>query len=315
MNNKQALRKLIREMLDNWEPESSYVETIDEMSPAEVASILKDAIGGHHASGRKYHSAFLKGGMNENIEDLPTAEEIEKFLIAYKDKFEATPVRDLFKYGSTHLFDNQVSDWKMLPHTAQQIIASILLFTGAHVASVRDPNKYNPRRAHDPDFGKKYFLPADKPATSEKDKSGSGGTAIQKFPSFFNYKMANHVMKILGSRKSGNVYEAYRGIKVPNDLAFLEGLKSGVEFECWPISSFSADYNTAHRFSARDPVDDVGKCGIIIAIKKLSTGTYIDPYSYFPNEFEIVSSPKLIIKKFVRAPNPGTPHFLECKEV
>lgn len=311
MNNKQALRKLIREMLDNWEPESSYVETIDAMSPAEVASILRDAIGGRHASGRKYHSAFLKGGMNENIEDWPTAEEIEKFLIDYKDQFEATPARNLWKYD--------MEDSENLSYVAQQIIASIFLFTGAHVPTVRDPNKYNPQKAHDPIYGKKYFLPADKSATSEKDRNASGAAAVRKIPSFFNYKMANHVMKILASRKSGNVYEAYRGIKVPNDPAFLEGLKPDTEFQCWPISSFTVRYSTANRFSTVDPgqSDDVGKCGIIIAIKKLSTGTYIEPYSFFPDEFEIVSSPKLVIKRFVRehGPGPNKSHWLECVEV
>lgn len=314
MNNKQALRKLIREMLDNWEPESSYVETIDAMSPAEVASILKNAIGGRHASGRKYHSAFLKGGMNESAEDWPTAEEIENFLRDYKDDFETTPARTIYPpYNDS---EPTASEWRNLPHTAQQIIGSIFLFTGGHVPTVRDPNKYNPMKVFDPVYGKKYFLPADKPATSGKD---SGADARRKSPSFFNYKMANHVLTILASRKSGNVYEAYRGIKVPNDPAFLEGLKPGVEFECWPISSFTVRYDTANRFSAIDPgeANDVGKCGIVIAIKKLSTGTYIDPYSYYPDEFEIVSSPKLVIKRFVRehGPGPNKSHWLECVEV
>jgi len=310
MNNKQALRKLIREMLDNWEPESSYVETIDAMSPAEVASILKDAIGGRHASGRKYHSAFLKGGMNESAEDWPTAEEIENFLRDYKDDFEVSPARNYWKYNT--------DDSENISYVAQQIIGSIFLFTGAHVPTVRDPNKYNPQKAHGY-AGKKYFLPADKSIESEEDKNAKGQRAVQKIPSFFNYKMANHVMKILASRKSGNVYEAYRGIKVPNDPAFLEGLKPGVEFECWPISSFTVRYDTANRFSAIDPgqANDVGKCGIVIAIKKLSTGTYIDPYSYYPDEFEIVSSPKLVIKRFVRehGPGPNKSHWLECVEV
>ena len=123
-------------------------------------------------------------------------------------------------------------------------------------------------------------------------------------------------MNILGSRKSENSYTAYRGIKVPNDPAFFAGLSPGTEFQCWPISSFSSNYSTARRFSSIDPVDDIGKCGILIAIKSLSTGTYIDPYSYFPSEFEIVSSPKLVIKKFVReAYGSRAPHFLECKEI
>jgi hypothetical protein len=307
MNNHQILRKLIKEILDSWEPESSYTQRIDAMAPAEVALILKNAIGGRHASGKRYHSAFLKSGMNENSEVWPSPEEIEKFLKDYKENFEVTPARNMYKdnYGD--------EDWKNLPHVVQQIIGSIFLFTGGHVPTVRDPNKYNQRRAHHPVMSHKYSLPADgSPA------SGAGGAT--KFPSFANYKMANHVMTILSSRKSETPVKAYRGIKVPNDPAFLEGLKPGVEFNCWPISSFTLNYSVAVDFASGPygKLTDEGEwdnseCGILIKINKLITGTHIDPYSWFPNEFEFVSSPKLIIKNFIMRENGG--HILSCEEI
>ena len=311
MNNKQNLKKLIREMLDNWEPESSYTQRIDAMSPKEVASILKDAIKGRHASGKKYHPAFQRGRINEASESWPTSEEIERFLIDYREEFETMPARQMFLSKGPVDYSG-LDDWKNLPHTVQQIIGSIFLFTGAHVASVRDPNKYDLIKAHS-----KFLLPDDGPSSSAPGASGG-----EKVPSLVDYRMANHVMTILSNRKSKNNEKVYRGIRVPNDPAFLEGLKPGIEFECWPISSFTINHFVAMRFAEGEEEwgtkrAGLNELGVLIVIKSISTGTYIHDYSYFSGEYEFVSSPKLVIEKFESPGSsaPGAPHLLYCKEI
>ena len=205
-----------------------------------------------------------------------------------------------------------LDDWKNLPHTVQQIIGSIFLFTGAHVESVRDPNKYDSTKARN-----KYLLPDDGPSSSAPGVRGD-----EKVPSLVNYRMANHVMTILSNRKSKNPGKIYRGIRVPNEPAFLEGLKPGVKFECWPISSFTTNQFVGMRFSEGE--DEWGtkraglnELGVLIVINSISTGTYIHDYSYFSGEYEFVSSPKLVIEKFEspRSRAPGAPHLLYCKEI
>ena len=204
-----------------------------------------------------------------------------------------------------------LDDWRNLPHTAQQILGSIFLFTGAHVPSVRDPDKYDPKKARN-----KYLLPDDGPSSSAPGVRGDA-----QVPSLVNYRMANHVMTILSNRKSEDPRRVYRGIRVPNDPAFLEGLKPGVKFECWPISSFTTNLFVAMRFAEGDDAVLKGAkpegLGVLMVINSISTGTYIHDYSYFSDELEFVSSPKLVIEKFEppRSREPGASHLLYCKEI
>ena len=64
MNNEQKIKNLIKEFLNTWETQdATQADDSTEkkaMSPEEVASVLNDAMGGRHASGRKMHPAFVK---------------------------------------------------------------------------------------------------------------------------------------------------------------------------------------------------------------------------------------------------------------
>ena len=302
MNKKEILKKLIKEMLDNWEVESSYVQSIETISPQEIISMLDAAIKGRHASGRKFHSAFLKGGMNENFESWPSQEEIENFFQIYEDKFKVRSARDTYDHFG---ISNDIKGWRDLPHTAQQILGSIFLFTGAHVPSVRDPDKYDPKKA---EHGGSYYLPS-----FGGPSSSPGITGGFKKPSFLNYKMANHVMTILANRNAKTPVKVYRGIKVPSDPEYLEGLKPGIEFNNWPISSFTTSLDVANRFA--EP-EGYTKAGVVIVVDKISKGTDLQNYSYFSNEWEFVTSSKLRIKEFIQRSvrKFNEQHLLICEE-
>ena len=117
--------------------------------------------------------------------------------------------------------------------------------------------------------------------------------------------MANHVLTILANRSYNEL--AYRGIKVPTDPAFFAGLKPGVEFQSWPISSFSRDPIVARSFATMEMKGE--QSPLLISIDVLSKGTYIERYTNYDYEEEVVSSARLkILRYFTQGPERGYPH-------
>jgi hypothetical protein len=113
-------------------------------------------------------------------------------------------------------------------------------------------------------------------------------------PEVDDYRMANHVLTILANRNHNG--EAFRGIKVPDDPAFFAGLKPGVEFPSWPISSFSKSAALARDFAMLDI--KYKQAPLLITVKDLNKGTYIEYYTNYEYEEEIVSSSRLRILKY-----------------
>jgi len=136
-------------------------------------------------------------------------------------------------------------------------------------------------------------------------------------PEVDDYRMANHVLTILANRSYNG--PAYRGIKVPDDPAFFAGLKPGVEFPSWPISSFSRDPLLARSFATMDIKD--GEAPLVISVNNLTKGTYIEYYTNYEGEEEIVSSTRLkILRYFTQGKTPSESdsyifHHLVCESM
>ena len=162
--------------------------------------------------------------------------------------------------------------------------------------SVRDPTKFRKEKASS--FEDSHYL--------------TGGL---RTPEADDYRMANHVLTILSNRAYRG--PAYRGIKVPNEPAFFAGLKPGLEFQSWPISSFSTDASIARSFSTMHLKSN--EAPLIISLRNLKKGTYIENYTNYDGEDEIVSSTRLkILRYFTQgssSPHTYTYHHLECESM
>ena len=177
---------------------------------------------------------------------------------------------------------------KRFSKTETDIFGAISLYTGGHVASVRDPAKFKKEKASS--FADSHYL--------------TGGL---RTPEVDDYRMANHVLTILANRSYNG--PAYRGIKVPDDPAFFAGLKQGVEFPSWPISSFSRDPLLSRSFATMDIKDD--QAPLVISVHSLAKGAYIEYYTNYEGEEEIVSSTRLkILRYFTQEKNPSDRHSL-----
>lgn len=208
--------------------------------------------------------------LKENSQSWPTADDIEKFLLKHPyslgwDENTTNAKSPFYPYKG-------MAD---LSEIEQMIITSIAIFTGGHVPSVRDVSKFNKALADNPND----LLPL------------RGGF---RNPDLIDYKIAHHVMSLLSNRRC-KPFEAYRGIGVDKNPAFFAGLKPGIEFNNWPISSFATSESIAKRFARNVSYGYRNKEPLVIIVPNMNRGTSISPYSLFSDEDEFVSSVRLKI--------------------
>jgi hypothetical protein len=226
--------------------------------------------------------------LKENSQSWPTEKDVENFLLKYPYSFGWD--LDTTNDKSTHYPYRGMAD---LDEIEQMILSSIAIFTGGHVPSVRDVSKFNKALADNP----KDLLPLRKGYRN---------------PDLIDYKIANHVMSILSNRRCKS-FEAYRGIGVEKNQAFFDGLKPGVEFNNWPISSFTVAESVAKGF-AKAAAAGTDKEPMLIIVENMNRGTSITPYSLFNHEDEFVSSVRLKILDYEMIKyNTRNWHYLNCE--
>jgi hypothetical protein len=110
-----------------------------------------------------------------------------------------------------------------------------------------------------------------------------------------DYEVANDVLKRLAKKPSKYNYRIYRGMYIKASL-FPEGIKEGMEFDFYDISSWSRDMNVAQNFSTTSP-DGKREPGdkMVIFTMRMKRGTYIDYYSAYDGEEEVVTGGKVKI--------------------
>jgi len=208
--------------------------------------------------------------LKENSQSWPTADDIEKFLL--KHPYSLGWDEDVKNARSSYYPYKGMAD---LSEIEQMIITSIAIFTGGHVPSVRDVSKFDKALANNPND----LLPL------------RGGF---RNPDLVDYKIAHHVMSILSNRRC-RPFEVYRGIGVDKNPAFFAGLKPGIEFNNWPISSFATSESIAKRFAKNAALEKGDKDPMVITVPNMNRGTSISPYSLFSDEDEFISSVRLKI--------------------
>ena len=265
------LRKIIQAQLKEFRlPEKEVSISADR----NISAILDKALGGMHASGRKFPS-WLSSSVNENkqIMDLN-----ENELLTYTDQLITLQERgtlDIEKFSILHDGEN-----KELPSPYLEIVKSILLFTGGNVASVRSPSKFKASRANNLD-------------------SGVGIYSIDYLPKKLDYQIAkNFLLKLAVAKNSKINFPIYRGITL--NLKDVKSIKPGIKFNNWPLSSWTANKTIAVEFSGADAgwADDVR---VLIKINNPQYGYDISSLSAYPVEKEVIFGKKIKIVKVTKS--------------
>ena len=256
------LRKIIRAQLKEFRlPEKDLeMNLTNKLSPQEVSKALDNALGRTHASGRKFHPAFLSS-LNES-----------KQAIDLTDDELLNRVHHLSMLSRSDTIDHrklEFLDGGQIQSPDLEIIKSILLFTGGNVPSVRNPEVF------DPDKIKKI-------------------TRSNLVPNKDDYVTANIIMTKLASANSKIPFnnKIYRGIVIDQNVAM--SLDPGIEFNNWPISSFTTSTEVADRFVRI--VNPAQEAGVFLIIDEPNFGCNIRHLSAYTVEDEYVLGKKLIIK-------------------
>ena len=115
-------------------------------------------------------------------------------------------------------------------------------------------------------------------------------------PDLEDYEVANDVLKMLAKKPSKYNYRIYRGMYLKASV-LPEGIKEGMEFNFYDISSWSRDMNIAQTFSTTIPEGHKREAGdkSVIFTMRMKRGTYIDHYSAYDGEEEVVTGGKVKI--------------------
>ena len=120
-------------------------------------------------------------------------------------------------------------------------------------------------------------------------------TKFLSAPDQEDYEVANDVLKRLAKKPSKYNFRIYRGMYIKASL-FPEGIKEGMEFDFYDISSWSRDMRIAQSFSTTPPDGEI-EAGdkMVIFTMRMKRGTYIDYYSAYDGEEEVVTGGKVKI--------------------
>lgn len=275
------LRKIIRAQLKEFRlPEKDLEMNLsNKLSPQEVGKALDNALGRTHVSGRKFHPAFLSS-LNES-----------KQAIDLTDDELLNRVHHLSMLSRSDTIDHrklEFLDGGQIRSPDLEIIKSILLFTGGNVPSVRNPEVF------DPDKSKKI-------------------TRTDLVPGKDDYVTANIIMTKLASANNRIPFnnKIYRGITIDKNVA--KSLDPGIEFNNWPISSFTTNTGVADRFMRI--VNPAQEAGVFLTVDEPNFGCNIKYLSAYTVEDEFVLGKKLIIKSVHKPPSWGETkvYLVDCR--
>jgi len=158
----------------------------------------------------------------------------------------------------------------------RQVLDAITLWTNGNVASVRNPDEYEPKLAKKPING-----------------IAMGQVITQASTQKGDYQRAHEVMRKLAAAPLSRARPIYRGIKL--DAKALASLQPGQVFALGAVTSFSDDRDQAENFA-------VSEDGALLMIEKPTRGTNVRPLSVYDFESEIVVGGYVRIVRIDRDP-------------
>jgi hypothetical protein len=248
------------------------------MSDDEVSRALDNALKGRHASGRPFSSQF-RSSLNESAE-INFDSDFGKILYEIDSR---VPRMRKYDFPYLHLYqDRKISIEEF------SVIKSILLFTKASVATIRNPELFNSNQARI--TGRDVFKDALVPTKND-------------------YQIANKILTNLAiSKNYSNVETIFRGIVIDQSVA--DNLRPFIEFNNWPISSFTLDESIAWGFISSKFLSD--KTAVLIEINNPSHGSDITRFSFYQNENEVILGKKLLIKDVIKNNDSYKSIRIEC---
>lgn len=136
-------------------------------------------------------------------------------------------------------------------------------------------------------------------------------------PDQFSYELAKDILTKLAKKPSKYNYRIYRGMYVKGSL-FPEGIKEGMEFDFYDLSSWSRNQTIAINFSTELPQGlerEVGDKSVIFTMR-MKRGTYIDYYSAFDGEEEVITGGKVKILEVTKMEKmQGTILRVLCEQI
>ena len=265
------------------------------LSNEEISRALDRELANKHASGRKFHSAFIRS-VNENEERARISAGV--YDISANDLAEM--IRDLSKrigrakiQVAVNKDSNFLEKYKLnsaeLNDIENTVLMSVLLFTDGSVTALRDPDAFNPAKAE------KIY-----------------GSEIK--PQKVDYELANYVMTKIATAAMKPV-NIYRGISVEKNVA--DNLRPGIEFNNWDISSWTTSNAVALRFAYHTTISTRKKemVPLMLNILPSSYGCNISRISGYPSEEEVVMGKRILIKKVEKKTTDYGSHFSADCEV
>lgn len=136
-------------------------------------------------------------------------------------------------------------------------------------------------------------------------------------PDQFSYELAKDILTKLAKKRSKYNYRIYRGMYVKGSL-FPEGIKEGMEFNFHDLSSWSRNQTVAINFSTELPQGlkrEVGDKSVVFTMR-MKRGTYIDYYSAFDGEEEVITGGKVKILEVTKMEKmQGTILRVLCEQI
>jgi hypothetical protein len=260
--------KIIKRLLNEFKmPEKELGVKPSKLSPAEVSAALDAAIGNKHVNGKSY-PAWLRSIKEDSIKKINLT--IEPF-----KKFIQTHINHVLKH------EDILSIWR-----------SFYLFTSASVTATRDPSKYDPERAVN--FRDEY---AHGNTSYDFVNDESHLSLVDFTPTQQDYKNASTILKYAASSKIRGYNSLYRGITLSNEV--YASLEPGIQFQNWPISSWTTNRSVANNFASQDfsPYDEKM---VILYIEESEYGCEVGTATNYFAEYEVVMGKRLEIVEVER---------------
>ena len=136
-------------------------------------------------------------------------------------------------------------------------------------------------------------------------------------PDQFSYELAKDILTKLAKKPSKHNFRVFRGMYIKGSL-FPEGIKEGMEFDFYDLSSWSRDQGVAINFSTSPPeghkreADDRS----VVFTMRMKRGTYIDYYSAYDGEEEVITGGKVKILEVTKMEKmQGTILRVLCEQI
>ena len=132
-----------------------------------------------------------------------------------------------------------------------------------------------------------------------------------------DYEVAKDILTKLAKKPSKYNFRVYRGMYIKGSL-FPEGIKEGMEFNFYDLSSWSRNQTVAINFSTELPQGlerEVGDKSVIFTMR-MKRGTYIDYYSAYDGEEEVITGGKVKIVEVTKMEKmQGTILRVLCEQI